>query len=114
MKGVIVMISAVVAAVMLAAMPGEALSCGDVHGSLLPCLGYLTGGGGPSGSCCGGVRNLVGYLRSQQDRQTACYCMKSAASSYNVRSDMASNLPGKCGVSIGMTISPNIDCSRIS
>ncbi|KAL0450559.1 UNVERIFIED_CONTAM: Non-specific lipid-transfer protein 1 [Sesamum latifolium] len=114
MKGVAVIFVVVLAVVSLVAMPGEAISCGDVQGSLAPCLAYLTGGGEPSSSCCGGVRSLSGSLQSQQDRQTACYCMKSAASSFNVRSDAASNLPGKCGVSIGMTVTPDIDCSKVS
>ncbi|KAL3629362.1 hypothetical protein CASFOL_026584 [Castilleja foliolosa] len=115
MKGPIaVILLAVLAAVILAARPGEAVSCGDVQGSLSPCLPYLTGGDEPTGSCCSGVQSLVGSLQSQQDRQTACNCMKSAASSYNVRRDNAANLPGKCGVSIGMSVSPDVDCSQVS
>ncbi|KAI3452312.1 hypothetical protein Pfo_008977 [Paulownia fortunei] len=113
MKGVGVIFVVVLAVVSLAATPGEAISCGDVQGSLSPCLAYLTGGGEPTDSCCGGVRSLVGSLQSQQDRQMACSCMKSSASSFNVRPDSASNLPGKCGVSIGMTVTPNVDCSNI-
>ncbi|KAK6129243.1 hypothetical protein DH2020_036952 [Rehmannia glutinosa] len=114
MRGVVAILLVVVAVVSLAATPGDAVSCGDVQGSLSPCLAYLTGGGEPTDSCCGGVKSLLGNLQSQQDRQTACNCMKSAASSFGVRSDSAANLPGKCGVSIGMTVSPNIDCSQVS
>ncbi|CAA0826874.1 Non-specific lipid-transfer protein 11 [Striga hermonthica] len=116
MKGVNVAMLVVLAlaAALLGPSPGEAISCGDVQGSLSLCLAYLTGSGGtePTSSCCGGVRSLVGNLESRQDRQTACSCIKSAASSYNVRSDAASSLPRKCGVSIGMSVSPDIDCSQ--
>ncbi|GER50486.1 non-specific lipid-transfer protein [Striga asiatica] len=118
MKGVNVAMLVVVAlaAALIGLPPGEAVSCSDVQGSLSPCLAYLTGNGGaePTGSCCGGMRSLVGNLESRQDRQTACSCIKSAASSYNVRSDAASSLPGKCGVSIGMSVSPDIDCNQVS
>ncbi|XP_012841331.1 PREDICTED: non-specific lipid-transfer protein 1-like [Erythranthe guttata] len=113
MKGVAVVFVVVLAAVSLAASPGEAVSCGELQSSLSPCLSYLQAGGGePSESCCGGVRSVTGSIQSTQDRQTACNCLKSAASSYNVRTDVAANLPGKCGASIGMTISPNVDCSQ--
>ncbi|EYU40720.1 hypothetical protein MIMGU_mgv1a025606mg [Erythranthe guttata] len=115
MKGVAVVFVVVLVVVSLAATPGEAVSCGELQSSLAPCLSYLTGGGEPSESCCGGLRSASGSIQSTQDRQTACYCMKSAAScTYNVPTDAAASLPGKCGVSVGMTISPNVDCSQIS
>ncbi|KAH6791148.1 hypothetical protein C2S51_006154 [Perilla frutescens var. frutescens] len=114
MKGVAVMVAVVVVVASLAPTPGEAVSCGDVQTSLSPCLAYLVGGGEPTGTCCGGVRNLAGSLQSQQDRQTACSCMKSAASSYNIQPDSAVNLPGKCGVSLGIDVSPTVDCTQVS
>lgn len=114
MKGsVAVIFVAVLAAVsLMAAKPGEAVSCGELQSNLMPCMSYLTGGGEPSESCCNGVRSAMGSLQSQPDRQMACNCMKSAASSFNVPADTASNLPGKCGVSVGVAISPNVDCSQ--
>ncbi|XP_073023774.1 LOW QUALITY PROTEIN: non-specific lipid-transfer protein 1-like [Primulina eburnea] len=112
MKGFGVMLLVVLAVVSVAGVPGEAISCGDVQGSLYPCLGYLTSGGDPSSQCCSGVSSLSNSLQSQQDRQTACYCIKSAASSYSVRPDAAANLPGRCGVSVGYSISPGVDCSK--
>ncbi|KAG8384707.1 hypothetical protein BUALT_Bualt04G0146300 [Buddleja alternifolia] len=114
MKGVAMIFAVVLAVVYLAATPGDAISCGDMQSSLSPCLGYLTGGGEPSESCCGGVRSVAGSLQSSQDRQTACNCLKSAASSYNVQPEIASNLAGKCGVNVGMTVSPTMDCSQVS
>ncbi|KAL7090772.1 hypothetical protein ACP275_12G062400 [Erythranthe tilingii] len=106
MKGVAV----VLVVVSLAATPGEAVSCGELQSSLAPCLSYLTGGGEPSESCCGGLRSASGTEQciSTQDRQTVCYCMKSAASTYNVPTDAAATLPGKCGVSVGMTLAPTL------
>lgn len=112
MKGVGVILVVVVAVALVAAAPGEAVSCGDIQGSLYPCLAYLVNGGEPTGSCCDGVRQLAGSLQSQQDRQTACYCMKSAASSFSIQPDSAVSLPGICGVSTGVTVSPTVDCSQ--
>ncbi|XP_073298270.1 non-specific lipid-transfer protein AP10-like [Primulina huaijiensis] len=111
MKGFAMILLVVLAVVSMAVRPGEAISCGDVQGYLSPCLQYLTSGGDPSSQCCSGVSGLSGSLQSQQDRQTACYCMKSAASSIPVQQDAAANLPGRCGVSVGYSISPNVDCS---
>ncbi|KAG8384706.1 hypothetical protein BUALT_Bualt04G0146200 [Buddleja alternifolia] len=112
--GVVVIIAVVLAVVALVATPGEAVSCGDIQSSLSPCIAYLTGSGEPSESCCSGVRSLQASLQSQQDRQTACNCMKSAASSYGVQPNNAAALPGKCGVSIGVNINPNVECSQVS
>ncbi|XP_073119847.1 non-specific lipid-transfer protein 1-like [Henckelia pumila] len=111
MKGFAIILLVVLAVVSTAVRPGEAISCGDVQGALYPCLGYLASGGDPSSECCSGVSNLSNSVQSQQDRQTACYCLKSAASSFPVQQDAAANLPGRCGVSIGYSISPNVDCS---
>ncbi|KAL3844654.1 hypothetical protein ACJIZ3_002057 [Penstemon smallii] len=114
MKGVAVVFVVVLAAVALAATPGNAVSCGDVQGSLAPCLTYLTSGGEPGGACCSGVQSVAGSAQSQQDRQTVCNCLKSASSSFNLQAGNAADLPGKCGVSTGgFTISPNIDCSQM-
>ncbi|CAA3022260.1 non-specific lipid-transfer A-like [Olea europaea subsp. europaea] len=53
-------------------------------------------------------------LQTTQDRQTACGCLKTAASHYtNLKPDAASQLPTKCGVSIGVPISPTVDCREI-
>lgn len=112
MKGVTATLVAVLVVATLAATLGEAISCNDIVNTLYPCLSYLTGGGVPSESCCGGVRSVSGSMQSQQDRKTACYCIKSAASSYGVNTGNAASLPGKCGVSIGMTFSPNMDCNQ--
>ncbi|KZV49696.1 non-specific lipid-transfer protein A-like [Dorcoceras hygrometricum] len=108
MKGFVAIFLVVVS---LVVRPGEGLSCGDVQGSLSPCLQYLSSGGEPSADCCNGVSNLSNSVQSQQDRQTACNCIKSAASSFSIQPDAAASLPGRCGVSIGYSISPNVDCS---
>ncbi|MCD7467785.1 hypothetical protein HAX54_005404 [Datura stramonium] len=93
---------------------GEAINCGEVDGSLAPCLPYLTLGGDPSGPCCDGVKRLVQMTPTQQDRQDVCECAKAAAARYtNIKPDAASNLPSRCGVTITIPISPTTDCKSI-
>ncbi|XP_051140544.1 non-specific lipid-transfer protein 1-like [Andrographis paniculata] len=111
MKGVFL---AVLVVFCLTTAPADAVSCGDVQAQLAPCLSYITAGGNPTATCCNGVKTLSGGLRSPQDRQEACRCMKAAAATFNVQPDVASSLASKCGVSVGVSISPNIDCSQIS
>ncbi|CAA2990868.1 non-specific lipid-transfer A-like [Olea europaea subsp. europaea] len=115
MKGFAVILLVVVAMVQLfMAKPGAAISCGQVESQISPCLTYLSEGGTPSPSCCSGVKTLSQSLQTTQDRQTACGCLKTAASHYtNLKPDAASQLPTKCGVSIGVPISPTVDCSKI-
>ncbi|KAG9131726.1 hypothetical protein Leryth_009458 [Lithospermum erythrorhizon] len=98
----------------LVAPHAEALSCGQVSNYLAPCLNYLKSGGAVPGNCCGGVKGLNSAARSTPDRQTACKCIKSLASSVSsINGGNAASLPGKCGVSIPYKISPSVDCSKV-
>nr|BAI94497.1 lipid transfer protein [Dianthus caryophyllus] len=100
--------------VMTAPYATEALTCGQVSGSLASCISYLKGAPGPSGACCGGIKRLNGMAQTPPDRKTACGCLKSAAAAISgINYGLANALPGKCGVSIPYPISPNTDCSRV-
>ncbi|KAK6778278.1 hypothetical protein RDI58_024996 [Solanum bulbocastanum] len=91
----------------------EALTCGQVVSSVTPCLPYLTGRG-PLGGCCGGVKDLLGKAQTTADRQTACTCLKSAASSLRgIDLGKAASLPSTCSVNIPYKISPSTDCSKV-
>ncbi|XP_025827415.1 non-specific lipid-transfer protein-like [Panicum hallii] len=109
---------AVVAAVLLAAAATTeaAVTCGQVSSAIAPCLSYARGTGtGPSAACCSGVRSLNSAARTTADRRAACTCLKSAASSLSgLKAGNAASIPSKCGVSIPYTISPSVDCSRVS
>lgn len=89
-----------------------ALGCGQVVGSLAPCMTYLTGG--PlAGGCCPGIQKLLALAKTTPDRQSACNCLKSAAKSYkNLDLSKAAGLPGACKVNIPYKISPSTDCSK--
>ncbi|KAK4346593.1 hypothetical protein RND71_032932 [Anisodus tanguticus] len=111
MKGILVTLLMFLAVVV---QLGEAINCGQVDATLVPCVPYLTQGGDPSGPCCDGVKSLVQMTPTQQDRQDACECMKAAAARYsNLKPDAASNLPSRCGVTTNIPISPTINCKSV-
>jgi len=90
-----------------------AITCATVSKSLVPCIAYLEGGSTPSSACCIGVKTLNSLASTPADRRTACGCLKSAATSFEgIDFAKAAQLPTKCSVNIGYTISPNIDCSK--
>ncbi|KAF3323091.1 non-specific lipid-transfer protein A-like protein [Carex littledalei] len=88
--------------------PCRALTCGDVTSSIAPCTGYLTGKGGATSQCCGGVKKLNGLANNTANRRFACNCMKSNAGRVKgLRYDLINQLPGKCGVGLSFTIDLN-------
>lgn len=91
----------------------EAINCGQVAGSLGPCINYLRGTGPLVSGCCAGVKSLAAAAKTPADRKTACGCLKSIAGSVKgINYGIAAGLPGKCGVSIPYKISPSTDCSK--
>ncbi|KAJ4704248.1 Non-specific lipid-transfer protein [Melia azedarach] len=91
-----------------------AITCGQVTSTLAPCIPYLRSAGGPvPPPCCSGVKSLNAAAVTTPDRQAACKCLKTAASSISgVNYGLAAGLPGKCGVNIPYKISPSTDCSK--
>ncbi|XP_039025420.1 non-specific lipid-transfer protein 1-like [Hibiscus syriacus] len=61
-------------------------------------------------ACCSGIKTLNGEAQTTPERQEACNCLKSAAATITgINLNLASGLPGKCGVSIPYQISPSTD-----
>ncbi|CAN6325617.1 unnamed protein product [Urochloa humidicola] len=114
------MMQAVVAIVVLALMvmssASAAITCGQVASSLSPCIPYATGSASSlPASCCSGVRSLNGMARSSSDRQAACRCLKSLATSLKkLNMGTVAGIPGKCGVSVPFPISMSTDCNKVS
>ncbi|XP_044503745.1 non-specific lipid-transfer protein 1-like [Mangifera indica] len=91
-----------------------AITCGQVTSNLGPCINYLKSGGVPAAACCNGIKSLQNSAKTTADRQTACKCLKTAASSISgINYSLAAGLPGKCGVSIPYKISPSTDCNTV-
>ncbi|KAL1818767.1 hypothetical protein ACET3Z_013636 [Daucus carota] len=92
-----------------------AITCSDVISNLRPCISYLTSGSGkPPSPCCAGVSTLSTSATTTADKQTACNCIKNASKNLNVNTALAQALPSNCGVSLPFTVSPTVDCSKIT
>ncbi|CAN4111845.1 unnamed protein product [Withania somnifera] len=113
MKAVAVLVIVVLAVVQLGMVAQGAVTCSQVDSSLAPCVPFLTQGGEPGAACCSGVKTLSGMAQSTDERRTACNCVKAAANRFsNLKDDAAQSLPGRCGVSLNVPISRNINCDQ--
>ncbi|KAL7204156.1 hypothetical protein ACSBR2_017260 [Camellia fascicularis] len=92
-----------------------AITCSDVIKDLRPCISYLkTGSGTPPAACCAGAKALASAATSTADKKTSCNCIKSTSKNMKINSKLAKALPGNCGINLGFSVDPNIDCSKIS
>ncbi|CAL5330959.1 unnamed protein product [Camellia sinensis] len=90
-----------------------AITCSDVIKDLRPCISYLkTGSGTPPAACCAGAKALASAATSTADKKTACNCIKSTSKNMKINSKLAKALPGNCGINLGFSVDPNIDCSK--
>ncbi|XP_011005006.1 PREDICTED: non-specific lipid-transfer protein 8-like [Populus euphratica] len=87
-----------------------AISCNDVIKDLRPCVNYLMNGTGkPPAACCSGISAIQAAASTTADKQTACNCIKSASKQINPNPQLAN-----CGITLPFTVSPNVDCSKIT
>lgn len=90
-----------------------AITCGQVSGNLVGCVGYLQNGGPVPPRCCNGIRNIMAAARTTFDRRTTCNCLKAAAGQVRgINPANAQSLPSKCGVNIPYKIGTSINCAR--
>ena len=111
------MVAVLVAAAAVLPSGEAALSCSDVYRNLMPCLNYLRSSGtsAPPALCCNGMSTLMGEANVKADRQTACRCLKTAASGITgINFNLAGALPKRCGVAIPYKISPSTDCNKVN
>ena len=114
MAGVKIACLAVLCMVVVVAPYAEAVTCGQVQGSLAQCLGYLKNGGAVSVPCCNGIRAINSAAKTPADRQQTCVCLQQAYKSITgISLPNAASLPGKCGVNVPYKISPSTDCSKV-
>ncbi|GMN40559.1 hypothetical protein TIFTF001_009785 [Ficus carica] len=103
-------------AVVVGAPLTNALTCGHVQSSLVPCVRYLKGSGGTvPPACCNQVKSLNSTAKTPADRQNVCKCLKSAyRTTRHINLNLVANLPGKCGVKVpnNTPIHPSTDCTR--
>ncbi|KAK4377444.1 hypothetical protein RND71_003740 [Anisodus tanguticus] len=89
-----------------------AMTCGQVQAGIVNCLPYLQNRG-PLGACCGVIKGLVNAAKAQEDRRTACGCVKTAVNVIKgINFGKAAGLSGVCGAKIPFALSPSVDCSK--
>ncbi|MBA0835048.1 hypothetical protein Goarm_007357, partial [Gossypium armourianum] len=95
---------------LIAPASNAAISCSVVIKDLRPCVNYLTKGSGkPPSACCAGASALASAASSSADKKAACECIKSASKSIKPNNQLAQALPSNCGITLPVTISPNVD-----
>ncbi|CAJ1958267.1 unnamed protein product [Sphenostylis stenocarpa] len=105
--------AALVLLILLASTSEAAISCSDVIKDLRPCLNYLMSGSGqPPAACCSGAKALASAASSSENKKAACECIKSTSKGISINSQLAQALPGNCGITLPVAISPNADCSK--
>lgn len=113
LSGKVLAVAAVVLLLSLAPISESAISCSDVLKDLRPCVNYLRSGNGmPPAACCAGASTLANAATTSADKKAACSCIKSAAKQINPNAQLAQALPGNCGISLPVAVSPNVDCSK--
>lgn len=106
-------LAALVLLILLASTSEAAISCSDVIKDLNPCVSYLVSGSGkPPATCCSGVKALASAASTPEDKKAACNCIKSTSKSISINAQLAQALPGNCGVTLPISVSPNTDCSK--
>ncbi|KAI3683100.1 hypothetical protein L1987_83600 [Smallanthus sonchifolius] len=112
----LLLVITIVSLLMLSLPSSDAvISCSTVIQDIAPCVSYLRSGSGmPPSTCCSGAKALAAAAKATLDKQAACSCLQSASKTLNPNPVLAKSLPGNCGISLGFTISPNVDCSKIT
>ena len=93
----------------------EAVDCSSAGRSLVSCAFYVMGFGlRPSSSCCSATKSMEQQLQSlsHDDRVSYCDCFKNYLAKYNVDTNHLANLPSKCGVELGYTLSSTMSCNQ--
>ncbi|KAF3447965.1 hypothetical protein FNV43_RR08672 [Rhamnella rubrinervis] len=111
---IVKLVSMVVMCMVLGAPVTQAITCGQVTGSLAQCINYLRNGGAVPPGCCSGIRSLNSAAKTTADRRAACNCLKQASNGIpGINYGFAAGLPGKCGVNIPYKISPSTNCASV-
>lgn len=98
---------------MISAGAYAATSCMTVDSDILPCTAFVSGAvAQPAKACCDGIRSLNSAASTTEMRKAACKCIKSLIGGAPINYTTAAELPKRCGVDIGIPISPSVDCSK--
>nr|GMC46537.1 non-specific lipid-transfer protein 1-like [Ipomoea batatas] len=82
------------------------VTCSAIILTFSPCMGYVLNGGEISQECCGCLKTIVDTLKTKQDRQIACQCMKDGFSQVtDEQLKRAQTIPEYCKVPLPFQIS---------
>lgn len=93
------------------------VECSPVGSLMSVCSSFLNFGapeptvGSP---CCKAVLSLNSMAASTNDRKDMCRCLVALMTTYNPNVAAVARLPALCGVYLGFSAQPNIDCNRYS
>nr|GME05026.1 non-specific lipid-transfer protein 1-like [Ipomoea batatas] len=90
------------------------VTCSAIILTFSPCMGYVLNGGEISQECCGCLKTIVDTLKTKQDRQIACQCMKDGFSQVtDEQLKRAQTIPDYCKVPLPFQISRTVNCSAV-
>ncbi|XP_019161148.1 PREDICTED: non-specific lipid-transfer protein 1-like [Ipomoea nil] len=90
------------------------VTCPGLINTLLPCANYILNGGTIPATCCQALKTVEDGLKTKQDRQDACQCMKELIDKTTPEQlKRAQELPAYCHLPLPFPISRSVDCSSI-
>ena len=94
---------------------GHEEGCASTVMALAPCLDFLRGkDAAPSKACCSGAQKLNDELKTKEQKQEACECIKNALKSYDgIDNSRIPEVPKQCKIQTTLPpIDANFDCSK--
>lgn len=93
--------------------PDDKVSCATIVSKVTSCINFISGKlKDPSQTCCAGVKEISGLVKSKPDRKDACECLKNTLSKIKYDPSRIPLLSKNCGVALILPpISKSTDCS---
>lgn len=88
--------------------------CSTITALVSACSTFITYGSPdpyPGTPCCDAMASLNTLADTTENRRLVCRCLMGLITTYNPNATAIATLPGLCGVYLGFTIDPNIDCN---
>ncbi|KAJ6878461.1 hypothetical protein NC652_032084 [Populus alba x Populus x berolinensis] len=93
--------------------PDDKVSCATIVSKVTSCINFISDKSkDPSQTCCAGVKEMSGLVKSKSDRKDACECLKNTLSKIKYDPSRIPLLSKNCGVALILPpISKSTDCS---
>ncbi|KAK3007836.1 hypothetical protein RJ639_014338 [Escallonia herrerae] len=109
MKSLFVSMVLLLSVLFFLANVSDAVSCGDVAMKAASCVKFATGKDAkPAPTCCNGLQQLAGTVRSLDDKKAICRCLKNGVKNFSgVQDKYLSQIPTACKIKVGFPVSLN-------